>query len=149
MRRFGTVLFSILLAAGAAETTAQVVPSASGGQVSLSVGGMASVFQPDFAGEWQNPCTLDSCYPAAQGGQALFGAGAYVDLRVNRWIQVEAEGRWQRWHQYAGIHQDNYLIGPRLPLHRFGRATVYGKTLFGFSRMDFGYWGNYGHGNFR
>jgi opacity protein-like surface antigen len=148
MRRIGKALFPILLAAGAVAAAAQVVPSATGRQVSLSVGGMASAFQPDFAGEWQYPCTPDSCYPAAQGSQALFGAGAYVDLKLNRWLQVEAEGRWQRWHQYAGIHQDNYLIGPKLPLRRFGRATVYGKTLFGFSRMDFGYFSGYGHGNF-
>jgi hypothetical protein len=149
MRRFGAVLFSILLAAGAVAARAQVVPSATGRQVSLSAGGMASIFQPDFAGEWQYELPCGSCYPAAQASsQPLFGAGAYVDLKVNRWVQFEAEGRWQRWNQYAGIHQDNYLAGPRLPLHRFGRATVYGKTLFGFSRMDFGYFSGYGHGNF-
>ena len=149
MRRFGAVLFSILLAAGAVAAGAQVVPSATGRQVSLSVGGMASIFQPDFAGEWQYELPCGSCYPAAQASnQPLFGAGAYVDLRLRRWVQIEAEGRWQRWNQYEGIHQDNYLIGPRLPLYRFGRATVYGKTLFGFSRMDFGYFSGYGHGNF-
>jgi hypothetical protein len=151
MRRFGTVLFSILLAAGTVAAAAQVVPTATGRQLSLSVGGMGSVFQPDFAGNWQYelPCTPGSCYPLAQAsGQPLFGAGAYVDLAVNRWLQVEAEGRWQRWNQYEGIHQDNYLIGPRLPLYRAGRASVYGKTLFGFSRMDFGYFSGYGHGNF-
>lgn len=149
MRRFPKVCFWILFATGAVTAGAQVVPTAVGRQASLSVGGMGSVFQPDFAGDWQNPCTVFSCFPLAEASpQPLFGAGVYVDWKVNRWVQVEAEGRWQRWNQYEGIHQDNYLIGPRLPLYRFGRATVYGKTLIGFSKMDFGYFSNYGHGSF-
>ena len=155
MRRFGTVLFSILFAVGTVAAGAQVVPTATGRQVSLTVGGMASVFQPDYEGAWviqSDPsvsCQVGYyCAPLAQNSQALFGAGAYIDLKVNRWVQFEAEGRWQRWNQYAGIHQDSYLAGPRLPLYRFKKATVYAKTLFGFSNMDFGFFGNYGHANF-
>ncbi|MFY9855960.1 MAG: outer membrane beta-barrel protein [Terracidiphilus sp.] len=147
MRRFAAVVFPILLAVGTIAATAQVVPSATGRQVSLSAGGMASIFQPDFEGYWvvqanpSQPCYQGVyCIPISQTSQfPLFGAGAYLDLKVNRWVQFEAEGRWQRWNQYADIHQDNYLAGPRLPLYRFGRATIYGKTLFGFSKMDFGY----------
>ncbi len=156
MRRFGTVLFSILLAVGAVAASAQAVPSATGRQASFSVGGMGSISQPDYEGGWaaaanpSQPCPpVGQCAPVAtSSGQALFGAGVYADLKVNRWVQIEGEARWQRWNQFAGIHQDNYLIGPRLPIHRFGKATVYGKTLFGFSKMDFGSFGNYGHGNY-
>jgi opacity protein-like surface antigen len=52
-------------------------------------------------------------------------------------VQIEAEGRWQRFNQYAGIYEDNYLIGPRLPVRRFGSATVYGKALIGEGKMHF------------
>lgn len=158
MRRFGALLFPVLIAGIAAAASAQVVPSATGSQVSLTAGGMASIFQPDFEGSWviqANPTqqceTGFYCVPVTQtSSYPLFGAGAYVDLRLTRWVQIEAEGRWQRWNQFQGIHQDNYLIGPRLPLRRFGKATVYGKTLFGFSKMDFGAFqgASAGHGTF-
>jgi len=158
MRRFGAILFSILLAAGAVAVRAQVIYSATARNVSVTAGGIASVFQPDFEGSWvtQNspvePCYSNViCVPAAQTSHyPLFGAGAYVDVRLKRWVQFEAEGRWQRWNQYDGIYQDNYLIGPRLPVYRFWKATVYGKALGGFSKMNFGtfYGAPAGHGSF-
>jgi opacity protein-like surface antigen len=64
------------------------------------------------------------------------GVGAYVDVRFSRWVQLEAEGRWQRFNQYDGIHQDNYLAGPRIPIHRIWKGTVYGKALVGLSQMS-------------
>ncbi len=127
MKRLSALLFLILLAAGAGAIRAQVFPSANGRQVSITAGGTVSIFQPDFASYWQPPSFV---YPLAQAGpQPLFGAGAYVDLRLRRWVQIEAEGRWQRWNAYQGITQDNYLIGPRLPVYHFWKATVYGKAL--------------------
>jgi hypothetical protein len=165
MRQFGAILFSILLAASAIAARAQVVYSATARNVSITAGGTASVFQPDFEGSWatQNapvvPCTIPDviCIPLAQTSHyPLFGAGAYVDVRLKRWVQFEAEARWQRWNQYggigsyAGIYQDNYLIGPRLPIYRFWKATVYGTALGGFSKMNFGtfYGSPAGHGSF-
>jgi hypothetical protein len=138
MRRFSAFLFTILLFAGAVTAGAQVVHSATGRQVSITAGGMASIFQPDFIGG----------YDAQASNQPLFGAGAYVDVRLRRWVQFEAEGRWSRFNAYDGITQDNYLIGPRLPVYRFWKATVYGKALGGFSKMNFGY--NFGdaHGQY-
>jgi len=104
---------------------------------------MASVFQSDFAGDWQPP---NYQFPmAAASTYPLIGAGAYVDLKYNRWIQVEGEARWLRFNRYAGIHQDNYLIGPRVPIRHIWKANVYGKALIGFSKMDLG--GGY-HGTF-
>jgi|ERR1039458_3280386 hypothetical protein len=133
MRRFSSLFFSILLLTGTATAGAQVVPSATGRQVSITAGGMASIFQPDFAGNW-NP------YPVAQASNyPLFGIGAYVDVRLRHWVQIEAEGRWSRFNAYNGITEDNYLIGPRLPVYRFWKATVYGKALVGYSKMNFGY----------
>lgn len=132
MRRFCSFFFSILLFAGAIAAGAQVVSTATGRQVSITAGGTASVFQPDFTGYW-NP------YPIAQASNyPLFGVGAYVDVRLRRWVQIEAEGRWSRFNAYNGITQDNYLIGPRLPVYRIWKATVYGKALAGFSNMNFG-----------
>ena len=83
MRRFCVFLFTILLFAGAVAADAQAVPSATGRQVSITAGGMASIFQPDFIGG----------YDAQASNQPLFGAGAYVDVRLRRWVQFEAEGR--------------------------------------------------------
>jgi len=165
MRRFGAILFSILIAASAVAVRAQVVHSATGRVFSITAGGEASVFQPDYDGLWVSQSNPSSgvclsgatCIPAARASSyPLFGAGAYVDVRLKRWVQIEAEARWLRFNQYggfgkyAGIYQDNYLIGPRLPVYRFWKATVYGKALGGFSKMHFGtfYGADAGHGTF-
>jgi len=151
MTRFCSLLFSILLFAGAVAASAQVVPSATGRQVSITAGGMASGFQPDFAGNWVCTESTVLCgnpsnwYPVAQSSnQPLLGAGAYVDVRLRRWVQFEAEARWMRWNQYYGISQDNYLIGPRIPVYHFWKATVYSKALAGYSRMSFDTYGDHG-----
>jgi hypothetical protein len=147
MRRFVVLLFSILLAAAAVAARAQTVPAASAHQFSITAGGMASIFQPDFAGMWVcsvpmqgTTCPSNIWDPIAQASnQPLFGAGAFVDVKLTRWVQIEAEGRWLRFNRYSDIHEDNYLIGPRVPVYRFWKATLYGKALGGFSKMDLGY----------
>jgi hypothetical protein len=126
-------MFSILFVAGAVAASAQVVPSATGRQVSITAGGMASAFQPDFIGGYDS-----NGFIAQSSNQPLFGVGAYVDVRLRRWVQFEAEGRWLRWNAFQGITEDNYLIGPRIPVYHFWKATVYGKALAGFSNMNFG-----------
>ena len=52
---------------------------------------------------------------------------------------IDLEGRWLRFNQFVEIYQDNYLIGPRVPIHQFGRVTPYGKFLFGIGKMNFEY----------
>ena len=138
MKRSLVALFSILSVAGAISARAQVVPSATRGQISITAGGMASMFQPDYAGGG-----FRSVAP-----NRLYGVGAYVDVKFTRWIQLEAEGRWLRFNQSDDINEDNYLIGERLPIHRFKYlgATPYVKALGGFSRMNFE--GNTGWGRF-
>src|SRR5579863_9688131 len=91
--------FLLILLAGATYCGAQVAPSATGRQLRIDAGGMGSLFSPDY------------------GPNRLAGVGAYVDIRFTRWVQVEAEGRWLRYNQYANIYQDNYLIGLREPIH--------------------------------
>ena len=153
MKRFGVVLSSILLAAGAVASSAQSVPAATEGQFSITAGGMASIFQPDFAGQWKFACSSGCTgsapagiyYPVAQASsQPLFGAGAYVDVRLTRWVQIEAEGRWQRFNQFDNISQDNYLIGPRVPVFRFRRSSIYAKALAGYSKMVFDPYNDHG-----
>jgi hypothetical protein len=135
MRRIGVFVFICLICA-APSLHAQVAPSAYRGQLSLTAGGMGSVFQPDYAG---------GGIPQASP-QRLFGAGVYVDLKVTRWIQVEGEARWLRENAFVDITEDNYLIGPRVPIHEFKRLglTPYGKALFGLGRMNFEYDEAYG-----
>jgi opacity protein-like surface antigen len=119
-------LFFALLAAGflfltlhPASAAAQVVPSAFRNPFSLTVGATVSGFNPDYT------------------NQKLGGVGAYADLNLFHGLGIEAEGRWQRFHELDGIHQDNYLIGPRFKVKHFWIATPYVKVLGGFSNMTF------------
>jgi hypothetical protein len=143
MKRSALALSCILLAAAAVAASAQVVPSSEVGQFSVTLGATASVFQPDFAAGLPTSYALAAnglYYPVAQSSNyPLVGPGAFVDVRFTRWVQLEAEGRWLRFNRDQDIHQDNYLIGPRVPVYDFWKATVYGKALGGFSRMDLGY----------
>ena len=137
MKPIPFLLFCCLFCA-AVSSHAQVAPSAYRGQLTLTVGGMGSAFQPDYAG---NGIPEASPY-------WLFGFGAYVDLKATRWIGIEGEARWLRQNSYVDITEDNYLIGPKVPIHEFKRfnATPYGKALFGLGRMNFEY--NQAYGRF-
>ena len=106
---------------------AQVVPAATGRTFSLDAGGLGSVFQPDYAGEGI----------AQTSPNRLYGAGAYVDAHLSRWVQIEAEGRWMHFNEYLKIDENTYLIGPRVPIGTFHRVTPYGKFLFGLGNGTF------------
>lgn len=123
---FGIASFCILLSA-ATGSRAQVVASATAQRYSLTAGGLGSLYQPDYAGAGI----------AQSSPTRLYGIGAFVDLKVNRWVQIEAKGNWLRFNQYLAVSEDSYLIGPRLPIHRFGRATPYAKALFGLGNGNF------------
>jgi opacity protein-like surface antigen len=143
-KRSIAALFLAMIIAGVVSAHAQVVPSATKGQFTLTAGAFGSVFQPDYAG---NPGPGPYYYPAAGAGPfRLYGFGGFVDARFRRWLQVEGEGRWLRYNQYDQITEDNYLIGPRFPIHTFHfmRATPYGKVLVGLGRMNsFGFLGHF------
>jgi hypothetical protein len=128
-RSVAVFLFSGLLAAGTVSVHAQVVPAATGRQLSLTAGGLASGFQPDYDGGGL----------AETSPNRLYGFGTYVDVKFNRWVQIEAEGRWLRFNQLNNINQSNYLIGPRYPIRQlhFWRATPYAKVLIGYANMNF------------
>jgi hypothetical protein len=127
MKRSFVVLLGVVLVSGIHSASAQVVPSAYSSRASFWAGGEFSVFQPDYTGE----------LIASRSGPHLYGIGAYVDADFSRWIQIEAQGRWLRWNQYAGIDQNTYMIGPRVPIHEFRRFTPYGKFLIGFGSGSF------------
>jgi opacity protein-like surface antigen len=132
MKKTIVILSCIVLASLAVSARGQVEPSAFSHQPRITAGGFGSMFQPDYAGNGI----------AQAGPQGLFGIGAYVDVRINRWVQVESEGRWSRFNQYyptsaEGINEDNYLIGAKVPIRTFGRATPYGKFLVGLGSASF------------
>jgi hypothetical protein len=83
------------------------------------VGGIVSGFDPGY------------------GPNRLGGFGAYADLNIFHGLGVEGEARWLRINEFEGISQDNYLIGPRVRLHRIWRAQPYVKVLAGYSHMNF------------
>lgn len=138
MRSFAAVFFVFLFLAGVTTAEAQVVASATRGTISLTAGGVGSVFQPDYAGNG---------VPEAASNR-LYGGGVFVDVKFTHWIQVEGEGRWLRLNPYLDITEDNYLVGPRFPIHDFAllHATPYAKVLVGVGKMTFE--NNYAYGRF-
>lgn len=127
MKRLIVFLFSCLMLAGAVSARAQVVSSANGRKLKIYAGGEGSVFQPDYAGRGI----------AETSPNRLYGVGAFVDLDFSRWVQIEAEGRWANWNQYANNGEHTYMIGPRVPIHTFKRFTPYGKFLYGMGSGAF------------
>ncbi len=106
---------------------AQTVPAATGSGLQLSVGALGSVLQPDISNN----------NGIGASPNRVYGYGTYVDLRLSRWIQFEAEGRWSRADiNGQGNAEDTYLAGPRIPIHVFHKmhATPYAKFLVGWGR---------------
>jgi hypothetical protein len=70
-------------------------------------------------------------------------------VKITPWVQFEGEARWMRFNKPdSGIYEDNYLIGPRLPIYKmhFWRATPYAKAMAGYGKLNFEQgngWGRY------
>lgn len=135
MKKSAVLLFCCMLCALAPKAHAQVVASATRSPLAVDVGLMGSLFQPDYEG---------TGIPA-QAPNRLYGWGGYVDVRVTHWIQVEGEARWLRFNAFENIREDNYLIGPKVPIHQTRRYKPYAKALFGYGKMNFQYDFAYGH----
>ena len=139
MRRSALVfsLLGLILAVDCRVAVAQVEPSGYGRELSISAGGMFSGFSPQDSNQ--------GVYYS--DGSQLIGAGTFVDVHFTHWMQLEGEARWMRWNGYGGETQDNYLIGPRVPIKRLGsRGQFYGKALVGLGKMTFPL--SYGYGSF-
>jgi hypothetical protein len=127
MRRLIVVfsfLFPLILAATA---HAQVEESARSRSLKLYAGAVGSVFQPDYAGQGI----------AQTSPNRLYGVGAFVDADFTRWIQIEGEARWLKFNQYAGIDENTYMVGPRVPIVEYKHLMPYGKFLIGFGSGSF------------
>jgi hypothetical protein len=120
-------LFFALLATFAT-AKAQTVPDAYEGPFNIYAGGFGSFFKPD--------------YPANN----MYGAGTYLDIKFRKWVQVEAEVRWLEFNEFEGGYQIHYSVGPRLPIHKFGKFNTYGKFLITDTKIN--YAANLGYGHF-
>lgn len=118
------LLFTVLFPVTA---MAQLIPAAHEGPFSIYAGGFGSWFQPQ--------------YPP----QNLYGVGAYTDIKLRKWVQFEAEGRWLHLNEPYGAYQNNYSVGPRVPIHRFGKMETYGKVLITDTKINFASGYGYGH----
>jgi hypothetical protein len=134
MRKAAFLLICVLIAATAL-TAAQVPETANARRLSVTAGVFASGFQPHHVASIGD-----------SGDNFIFGAGTYVDVHFTHWFQLEGEARWLRFNEYFDEHQDNYLIGPKIPIHQFGRANVYGKVLVGLGMMTFPRFSQYDYG---
>ncbi len=109
------------------------MPSARAHHPTLTAGGFGSIFQPDYAGNGF----------AQTSPNRLYGIGAYVDVKINRWVGVEAEGRWSRFNEFyfgnppTPNGEDTYSIGPKVPVVTYKGLTPYGKFLVGFGSGSF------------
>jgi opacity protein-like surface antigen len=122
MKSFVSAFFCLFLVSAASSVSAQVAPSAYREGMSIHVGGEASVFQPDYFGSGI----------AQTSPNRLYGPGAYFDLHLSRWLQIEGEGHWLRFNEYQNIGENTYLIGPKVPIREFHRWVPYGKGLIGW-----------------
>jgi hypothetical protein len=121
MKRWALVF--LLFCAAAICLRAQVVETATVRSFTISAGGMGSLFKPGASGFYGN------------SGDYIFGGGTYIDFRFSHWVQFEGEARWLRFGDLDGEEQSHYLIGPKVPIHQFGRTNVYGKAMIGLGRM--------------
>jgi opacity protein-like surface antigen len=113
------LLASLLLIPALGKT--QVVAAGQGGNQSLRVGGFGSYFSPDYA--FNN----------------LYGVGAFVDYNLTPKLGAEGEIRFSRFNQDNYVHFDTYLVGPKYNFYAKGKASFYGKVLFGIGEFTFPY----------
>ncbi len=120
-------LAACLALATACPARAQVAEAGNAGGLSISAGAMGSGFYLQY------------------GERKMLGIAAFVDADTRRRIGVEAEGRWLRFHETAGVNAATYLIGARYHLD-FWRLQIYAKGLVGEGQFNFPY--GYAHGNY-
>jgi hypothetical protein len=120
------VLLAFLLAL-AHRASAQVVPAAEAGGITLSAG------------------VTGSGYYLQYGERKMLGIAGFADLDTRRRLGIEGEARWLVFHQTADVHATTYLIGPRYHVN-MGRFQPYAKALVGIGQFNFPY--NYARGNY-
>lgn len=96
---------------------AQVAPSTTGGNGSITIGGEASAFHPDSL-------------PGYTAGHVI-GPGLFFDINLMPRWGAEAEARWMIWHGSGGQSQSDYLLGPRYRLIHWRGLAAWGKFMMG------------------
>ena len=126
-RRLVFVTVSLLLLIGSRPAGAQARESGTEEHPSLWVGGGVSFYNLQY------------------GQQKILGMSSVVDADSARQFGIEAEGRWLEYHQFANVHTESYLIGPRYHFY-VGNFQPYVKGLIGFGNFSFPY--GYAHGTY-
>jgi hypothetical protein len=121
------VIFLAIFLAPAHRASAQVVPSADAGGLTVSAGATGSGYYLQY------------------GERKMLGVTGFVDLDTRRHLGIEGEARWLAFHQTADVHATTYAIGPRYHLNK-GRFQPYAKALVGIGQFNFPY--NYATGNY-
>jgi hypothetical protein len=114
------ILLSVALLRAPAR--AQVVPSAYGPEQSLWVGA-----------EYSN---VLASFPY-QSMQRLSGVGAFVELRLNRRIGLEADTRFLRFGGFENSTESSYLAGPKFYLFPRKKFQPYAKLLAGVGNIHY------------
>ena len=100
------------------------------------------------SGEKQHPTLWAgggaSLYYVQYGEQKLVGATGFVDADSANGIGVEGEGRWLEFHEFAQVHAETYLVGPRYHID-INRFQPYIKGMVGAGDFNFPY--NYAQGD--
>ena len=112
-------LFVVAAGVNARTSSAQAILGWLKGPVSVSAGGMVSLFNSD------------------EQGNQLFGFGTYADLDLKGRVGFEAIARWLPINGITGETQANYLVGPRIHVRGIWKAHPYVKILGGVSRSTF------------
>ena len=86
-----------------------------------------------------------SFYHVEYGQQNLVGLTALFDADSARRIGIEGEGRWLEFHNFANVHSESYLVGPRYHFD-MNRFQPYVKGMVGFGDFNFPY--NYASGTY-
>jgi len=107
---------------------AQVAPSATGAKSSLYIGGELVGGNTDYAGQ-----VLDKKVTASPANKYTYGLGAFMDLRLNRWVQLEGSLRRSRVIDYGHLHTNTAQLGFLVPIFNDSKARFipYGKALGG------------------
>jgi hypothetical protein len=86
-----------------------------------------------------------SRYYVQYGEQKIVGVAGFVDADGANGLGIEGEGRWLEFHQFAQVHAETYLVGPRFHVD-INRFQPYIKGMVGAGDFHFPY--NYANGSY-
>lgn len=123
----GALAVALVSVAGAHSAFGQAAPAAERGGLRIAVGAMASGYTLQY------------------GDRKMLGTAVFLDAESRRQLGFEAEARWLKYNETAGVHASTYLAGPRYHVD-MGHFAPYGKVLIGEGLFTFPY--DYAHGHY-